>query len=724
MKVNKFLSESFEWGTMQAGKLYAVPFSTVYSNTIDQIITSYPFGTLKVGIYSNGVGSPATDYPDALVLDLGSPTFSESNEAVFSVNTAFDRDHHWIVCFIDREAPFPSQTVGQNTLKTPSILYDSSARVGGRGLVATHTSSTLPSTYPATSTVIRSDQFTPFFFIGVSDYTASGGGGGGGASGYSGTSGRSGYSGYSGISGFSGYSGLSGYSGSAGTSGFSGAAGATGTSGFSGQSGYSGVSGFSGRSGYSGYSGTAGATGTSGFSGMFGGDSHKYSFDPDTVDSNPPNGALKFDDLTPSNVSEVYISEMNFDNVDVSTWLDAIGTGRIRIVELGDSSIFVDFDVTSVTGGTGYRKLQVDYVTGNGTFNPPFPLMITYTAGRSGYSGFSGGAGANGTSGFSGYSGSTGTSGFSGYSGKSGFSGTNGSTGADGADGMFGGDSQPYQFNADTAATNPGVGMFKFNNVNPALANRIYINTTNEDAVDVTDWIDALDDVSTAAVRGRLRIVQRNDSSKFAVYNITAANGAGAGYIQINVAYVTGNGSFTPADPLMISFAFSGESGFSGSNGSTGTSGFSGYSGRSGYSGFSGASAGTSIPNDEVAYGTGAGLSSVDDFKWQSADGLLYVWGGLRLKITEATTPYTPLNTDYTVKVVDANGGGGVVTLPNITPPLDGQIYQIKNYDPVNIVNVTGTGGQTIDASASVNLNPYDNLTVQADMATNTWMIL
>lgn len=98
--------------------------------------------------------------------------------------------------------------------------------------------------------------------------------------------------------------------------------------------------------------------------------------------------------------------------------------------------------------------------------------------------------------------------------------------------------------------------------------------------------------------------------------------------------------------------------------------------------------------------------------------------GGMRLKITDANTPYNVLADDYTVRIDDATAGGGVVTLPVITAQNHGQVYQVKNFDASNIATVTPSGGDTIDGNANLPLNPFDNGTVQADNTSSDWMIL
>jgi collagen type IV alpha len=224
--------------------------------------------------------------------------------------------------------------------------------------------------------------------------------------------------------------------------------------------------------------------------------------------------------------------------------------------------------------------------------------------GSSGYSGFSGRSGFSGTNGTNG-TGTTGSSGFSGYSGGSGFSGYSGKSGFSGYSGMFGGDSMPFKFDATNTAT-PASGYIALNNTTYSAATGIFVSFTNSDAVSTTNWVVSFDD-STNNPHGFLRIVKQGDSSKFIDYSIgTVATTDDA--LSIGVTYVTGNGTISANDAIILTFSrtgdagtsgfsgysgrsgFSGYSGAAGSTGSTGSSGFSGYSGISGFSGYSGIS--------------------------------------------------------------------------------------------------------------------------------------
>lgn len=240
-------------------------------------------------------------------------------------------------------------------------------------------------------------------------------------------------------------------------------------------------------------------------------------------------------------------------------------------------------------------------------------------SGRSGFSGFSGsnGTGAPGSSGFSGYSGIggvgvqglsgfsgySGASGFSGYSGVSGFSGHSGKSGFSGYSGMFGGDTHPFMggFGRVVPGEETPPSGWLLTDAPLASSSTLYISVTNGDGATILNWLLALDDSTNATARGFLRVVARNDSSKFVDFAIIGAVTNSTTYVSVPVSVVVSNGTISDSTSVLLTFAragdsgfsgYSGRSGFSGYSGSNGTgaSGFSGYSGISGFSGYSGIS--------------------------------------------------------------------------------------------------------------------------------------
>lgn len=88
--------------------------------------------------------------------------------------------------------------------------------------------------------------------------------------------------------------------------------------------------------------------------------------------------------------------------------------------------------------------------------------------------------------------------------------------------------------------------------------------------------------------------------------------------------------------------------------------------------------------------------------------------------ITNVSTTYTVLDTDYTVNC--SSPSAFVVTLLTAVGRA-GKVFNIKN-SGAGLVVIATTSGQTIDGQASgeINLTQYDSLTVQSDGA--NWIII
>ncbi|MBX3376059.1 MAG: hypothetical protein KF678_03535 [Phycisphaeraceae bacterium] len=191
------------------------------------------------------------------------------------------------------------------------------------------------------------------------------------------------------------------------------------------------------------------------------------------------------------------------------------------------------------------------------------------------------GAGAGGSSGVSGYSG---------YSGLSGSTGSTGASGFSGYSGIYGADTQPYILNVLTGMADPPDTAPQYvytDGVALTSAAALYFSTTNRDGIGIASWLLALGS-GTSPTTGRLRVINRNNSSQFAIFNITSiidgtANASPS--VIVNVSLVSSNGTIGNNTDVLISFVATGNSGYSGFSGSTGSTGASGYSGYSGQTG-------------------------------------------------------------------------------------------------------------------------------------------
>jgi hypothetical protein len=108
----------------------------------------------------------------------------------------------------------------------------------------------------------------------------------------------------------------------------------------------------------------------------------------------------------------------------------------------------------------------------------------------------------------------------------------------------------------------PGVGFFRLNNANPALATAIYIDNLNSGGVDVTAWLDSIDDLGEGANRGVLSIFDvLNPTTVFRTYSVTGSVVNGTGYRKLTMTALSGAGSFIAGGEYAFTFAAVGATG-------------------------------------------------------------------------------------------------------------------------------------------------------------------
>ncbi len=260
-----------------------------------------------------------------------------------------------------------------------------------------------------------------------------------GATGSQGTTGATGSTGTQGTTGATGPTGTTGTTGATGTTGVQGATGSTGnqgTTGATGPTGTTGTTGATGSQGNAGATGAVGASGATGPRGFAGGDTFTYTFDTGTTDADPGSGKLRFDNATVSSVTHIYVDVLDSNGTDVTTWLNNMGGGVVKLFNNSDPTKFAIFTVGSVTSVAGYDKLNVTYTTNAGTlgttaadlvltFAPPGPTGPPGNASTQGATGATGPIGADGATG----AGTTGATGSAGASGSAGATGATGSSG-------------------------------------------------------------------------------------------------------------------------------------------------------------------------------------------------------------------------------------------------------------------------------------------------------
>lgn len=146
----------------------------------------------------------------------------------------------------------------------------------------------------------------------------------------------------------------------------------------------------------------------------------------------------------------------------------------------------------------------------------------------------------------------------------------NGIDGTNGSDGIFGGVSYEYKFGAAALVGNPGSGYLNLNTTNSTTATILSISDLNSTGTNVANGVLGMV-TSTSAISGRIRIIKKTDSSKFADFDVTGHTSI-TGYSQITlVPLVSSSASpFVQGDLIVVTFSTTGDKGSTGTAGITG----------------------------------------------------------------------------------------------------------------------------------------------------------
>lgn len=124
-----------------------------------------------------------------------------------------------------------------------------------------------------------------------------------------------------------------------------------------------------------------------------------------------------------------------------------------------------------------------------------------------------------------------------------------GQVGATGAQGEYGGYSSVWNFNT-TTTSGTTAGMLRFNNATYASVTTMYINKTNQDSTDMSNFLATF---SNGTYYGKIRVFKETDSSKFWEGTITGVS-SGATEYTLTVTYILSNSTFSASDSIVLSF--------------------------------------------------------------------------------------------------------------------------------------------------------------------------
>ena len=197
--------------------------------------------------------------------------------------------------------------------------------------------------------------------------------------------------------------------GATGPQGFTGPQGETGPQGYTGNQGETGPQGFSGpqgETGPQGFSGPQGETGPQGNTGANGQSTSYYRYNARTniQSGNPGNTNIIWNNVTQISATQINISHINQDNIDIDIFLALIQTGNTLIVQDADNSVnYQKFSVTApiTIVSNSYVEVPVVLTTSAGTgttnFNNNHNLILgLITQGAAGPQGITGPQGPTG----------------------------------------------------------------------------------------------------------------------------------------------------------------------------------------------------------------------------------------------------------------------------------------------------------------------------------------
>ena len=125
-----------------------------------------------------------------------------------------------------------------------------------------------------------------------------------------------------------------------------------------------------------------------------------------------------------------------------------------------------------------------------------------------------------------------------------------------------------WTFDDAISNSDPGAGLFRLNNADPASATEIYVSTQDRDNVEQGGWLNTFDDGGEAAERGILTL-RSVDNSAVLVARVTGAitaNGSPVTYYSIPITVLSTSGVETYVAEAVFGFIFT-RSGADGADG-------------------------------------------------------------------------------------------------------------------------------------------------------------
>ena len=233
-----------------------------------------------------------------------------------------------------------------------------------------------------------------------------------------------------------------------------------------------------------------------------------------TADSDQGAGKVWGNAATAS-ITILYVDDADVPGADISTWVqtwdnstNSSSRGYITVVQKADGDNYAIFEVDgAVTDASGYTKIPVNYIVGDGTLADADPVSMHFTR-----------------------------------------SGDRGSTGIQ------------MLFETATTDTDQGAGKLWLNNGTVASATVLYIDDVDNAAgTSINSQVDTWDDSTNIANRGSITFKKAGDPSIFATFIVSGVVTSASTYSKIAVTHVTSSGSFSDGDAIDVMFTRTGD---------------------------------------------------------------------------------------------------------------------------------------------------------------------
>lgn len=147
--------------------------------------------------------------------------------------------------------------------------------------------------------------------------------------------------------------------------------------------------------------------------------------------------------------------------------------------------------------------------------------------------------------------------------GDKGDTGTTGTTGTAGAT-----TSVTQNYSTTTTDSDPGSGIFRFNNTTIASVTAAYLDNNEAGGNSITALLDSFDD-STSTLKGFLVFRGVTAPTAFAIFSVSGSVADGTGYRKLTLTYISSGGTFTNGNLFAFAFYRTGNIGTAGVDGGT-----------------------------------------------------------------------------------------------------------------------------------------------------------